>query len=250
MALQSLSDEQIRDWTRTQKDEWWFKNVFRGDMAQLTVRSGITGFFLGGILCATALYIGAKTGIGIGVGLTSVILSFAIFRILHGAGLAADYTILENNCTQSIATAAGYMMMPLVSSLVAYMLVTGKIIPAWHMVTWMVVCSILGVLIAFPMKRRFINEDQLPFPEGRAAGVVLDALYTGSAASGMYKAKLLGWSAAITALYQLIISDGWMKLIQLKIFMMDSWAGMKEPWYLHERLDSYYYMAAAKYQLW
>jgi len=250
MALQHLTDEQIRGWTRAQKDEWWLNNVFRGDMPQLTFRSGLTGFLLGGVLSATALYIMGKTGIGIGVGLTSVILSFAIFRILHGAGLAADYTVLENNCTQSIATAAGYMVGPLCSSLAAYMLVTGYIPPWWHMATWMVVCSTLGVLIAFPMKRRFINEDQLPFPEGRACGVVLDALYTGSASAGMYKARLLGWTATLTGLYQFIISDGWMKLLQFKILMMDKWAGLKEPWNLHERLDSYYYAAAVKLNWW
>ena len=240
MALQHLDDEQIRTWSRAQKDEWWLKNIFRGDMPQLTLRSGVTGFLLGGILCATALYIGAKTGISIGVGLTSVILSFAIFRILHGAGIASDYTILENNCTQSIATSAGYMMTPLISSLAAYMLITGNIIPWWHMIMWMTVCSILGVLIAFPMKRRFINEEQLPFPEGRACGVVLDALYTGNADSGMYKARLLGWTAVLAGAYQMIISDGWMKLIQFKLFMMDKWMGLKEPWHLQERLDAYY----------
>jgi len=246
MALQHLDDDQIRNWSRAQKDEWWLKNVFRGEMPQLTLRSGITGFLLGGVLCATALYIGAKTGISIGVGLTSVILSFAIFRIMHTSGLASDYTILENNCTQSIATAAGYVMTPLISSLAAYMLLTGTIIPAWHMIAWMTVCSILGVLIAFPMKRRFINEEQLPFPEGRACGVVLDALYTGAADKGMYKAKLLGWTAVLTGIYQMIISDGWMKLIQFKLFMMDKWAGLKEPWHLQERLDTYYYMFATK----
>jgi uncharacterized oligopeptide transporter (OPT) family protein len=250
MALQHLDDEQIRNWSRAQKDEWWLKNVYRGDMPQLTLRSGITGFLLGGILAATALYIGAKTGIGIGVGLTSVILSFAIFRILHTSGIASDYTILENNCTQSIATSAGYMMMPLISSLAAYMLLTGNIIPAWHMIIWMSVCSVLGVLIAFPMKRRFINEEQLPFPEGRASGVVLDALYTGAADKGMYKARLLGWTAVLTGIYQIIISDGWMKLIQFKLFMMDKWTGLKEPWHLFERLDTYYYKAAAEYSWW
>ncbi len=250
MAIQHLTDEQIRDWSREQKDEWWFKNVFRGEMPQLTLRSGLTGFLLGGVLSATALYIIGKTGITIGVGLTSVILSFAIFRILHSAGLAADYTILENNCTQSIATAAGYMVSPLGAALAAYMLVTGHIPAWWQMMMWMVVCSVLGVLIAFPMKRRFINEEQLPFPEGRACGVVLDALYTGSAATGMYKARLLGWTAVLTGLYQMIISDGWMKLLQFKILMMDKWAGLAEPWNLHERLDSYYYAAAGKLNLW
>src|SRR5262245_66111884 len=88
-------------------------------MQQLTFRSGLTGFVLGGILSSTALYIAAKSGITIGVGLTSVILSFAIYRLLARAGVAGDYPILENNCTQSIATAAGYMVSPLTSSLAA-----------------------------------------------------------------------------------------------------------------------------------
>ena len=41
MAIQQLSDEQIRSWSREQKDRWWLENVFRGDMAQLTLRSGL-----------------------------------------------------------------------------------------------------------------------------------------------------------------------------------------------------------------
>ena len=250
MALIQLDEEQIRTWTRAQKDEWWFKNVFRGDMPQLTIRSALTGALLGAVLAATALYIGAKTGITIGVGLTAVILAFALYRIMHAMGVASDFTILENNCTQSIATAAGYMTAPLISSLAAYMLVTGQIIQWWHMVVWMCVCSIIGVLLAFPMKRRFINEEQLPFPEGRASGVVLDALYTGSAKSGMFKARLLAFSALLAGLYQFIVSDGWMKLLQFKILRLDQWAGLKEPWTFHERLDSYYYAAAAKGNLY
>ena len=245
MAILQLTDEQIRTWSRTQKDQWWLSNVFRGDMPQLTMRSAATGFLLGGVLAATALYIAGKTGITIGVGLTSVILAFALFRILSAAGIAQDFTILENNCTQSIATAAGYMVAPMISSLAAYMLVTGRIIPWWQLIVWMSVVSIIGVLIAFPMKRRFINEEQMPFPEGRACGVVLDALYTGSASAGMFKAKLLAWVSLGTGTYQFIVSDGWMNLLQFKILRMDKWMGMKEPWLLHERLDSYYYAASS-----
>jgi uncharacterized oligopeptide transporter (OPT) family protein len=246
MALLQLNEEQVRNWTRAQKDQWWFNNVFRGDMPQLTVRSAITGFLLGGVLAATALYIAAKTGISIGVGLTSVILAFAMYRIMNSAGIASDFTILENNCTQSIATAAGYMVGPMISSLAAYMLVTGTIIPGWYMVSWMCVVAIIGVLLAFPLKRRFINDEQLPFPEGRASGVVLDALYTGAAHAGMYKARLLAFTALFAGLYQAITSDGWMNLLQFKILRMDRWAGMKEPWTFHDRLDSYYYDWAAK----
>ena len=250
MALAHLTDEQTRTWTREQKDRWWFENIYRGDLPQLTIRSGLTGFFLGGILSATNLYIGGKTGVTLGVGLTSVILAFAMFRMMARLRLANDFTILENNAMQSIATAAGYMTMPLVSSLAAYMMVTGVIVPWWHMLIWMTIMSLVGVLVAFPMKRRFINEDQLPFPEGRACGVVLDALYHGAAGEGIFKAKLLGIAAGLTAIYQFLISDGLQRLVQFRLLRLDRLLGWTSEWHFQERLDQYYYMLAARWQLW
>ena len=246
MSLPTLSDEQVRTLSRSQKDQWWLEHVFRGDMPQLTVRSALTGFLLGGVLAATSLYIGAKTGISIGVGLTSVLITFALFRLLGKTPMGGGFTILENNCTQSITTAAGYVVTPLTTSFAAYMLVTGRILPAWQMILWTIVISILGVLVAFPLKRRFINEEQLPFPEGRACGVVLDALYTGSAEAGLFKTRLLAITTGLTAFLQLLMSDGWMKLLQFGVFRMDRWAGLREPWHLQERLDTYYYTWAAK----
>lgn len=250
MAIQQLNDEQIKTWSRQQKDQWWLDNIYRGDMPQLSWRSGLTGFILGGVLSSTAMYIGAKTGISIGVNLISVILAFGLFKALENAGIANNFTVLENNCTQSIATSAGYMTMPLVACLPAYMMIT-KIIPSWwQMLTWLVIIAILGVLLAFPLKRRFINEDQLPFPEGNACGVVLDTLYHGDAGNGIFKAKLLAKVGLWTAALQILLSDGWMKLIQFKILRLNQWAGLDEPWYLKERLDTYYYLAAVKYELW
>jgi uncharacterized oligopeptide transporter (OPT) family protein len=246
MALHQLTDEQIKTWTRARKDEWWLTNVYRGDMAQLTVRSAITGFLLGGILAATAMYILAKTGIGIGVGLTSVLLSFAMFRAMSNAGIASDFTVLENNCTQSIATSAGYVIAPLGAGLTAYMVMTGNVLSWWQMIVWLIVISITGVLMAFPMKRRFINEEQMPFPEGRACGVVLDSLYSGGADVGLFKARLLYITAGITAVWELLVLDGWQRLIQFKILRMNVWAGLKEPWVLHDHLDDYYYMWLAR----
>ena len=86
MAILQLDEEQVRTWSRARKDRWWFENVWRGDMPQLTLRSALTGFLLGGILSATNLYVGAKTGWTLGVGLTSVILAFAMHRILAQLG--------------------------------------------------------------------------------------------------------------------------------------------------------------------
>ncbi len=250
MAIEQLNPEQVKTWSRQQKDQWWLEHIYRGDMPQLSWRSGIAGFFLGAILSATAMYIGAKTGISIGVNLISVILAFGLFKALENAGLTRDFTVLENNCTQSIATSAGYMTMPLVACLPAYMMMTKNIPSWWQMLIWLVIIAVLGVLLAFPLKRRFINEDQLPFPEGNACGVVLDTLYHGDASSGMFKARLLAKVGIWTAILQMLLSDGWMKLIQFKLLRMDQWAGLTSPWHIKERLDTYYYLAAVKYELW
>src|ERR1700760_3684660 len=126
------------------------------------------------------------------------------------------------------------------------MVMTGNGLPWWQMTIWLIVVSITGVLMAFPMKRRFINEDQMPFPEGRACGVVLDSLYSGGADVGLFKAKLLYVTAGITAIWELLVLDGFERLIQFKILRMNVWAGLKEPWTLHDHLDDYYYMWLAR----
>jgi uncharacterized oligopeptide transporter (OPT) family protein len=207
MAIPQLTEQERRTWSLDQKDRWWLENVYRGDMPQLTLRSALTGVVLGGVLSLTNLYVGIRTGWTLGVGITSVILAFAAFKLLSRVGLGRDLTILENNAMQSIATSAGYMTAPLVASLPAYMLVTGKPIPAWQVVLWMCGLSILGVLFAFPLKKRFINEEQLPFPEGYAAGVVMDNLHAAKGSEGLFKAKVLGLGAGLSALLQLLRSE-------------------------------------------
>ncbi|MGH7131926.1 MAG: OPT/YSL family transporter [Phycisphaerales bacterium] len=228
MPIPQLTEDQVRTWSLQQKDQWWLANVFRGDMAQLTFRSAITGFLIGGVLSATNLYVGAKTGWTLGVGLTSVILAFAMFKVLSKLG-AKDMTILENNCMQSIATAAGYMTGPLISGMAAYMWVQNTVLP-WHqMLLFNVVLSILGVLVAFPMKRRFINDEQQPFPEGRACGVVLDTLYTSSASVGMFKAKVLAVFAAGAGLVSFVSGESYLKAIRAA----GMWAGSGGKWKEH-----------------
>jgi uncharacterized oligopeptide transporter (OPT) family protein len=116
-------------------------------------------------------------------------------------------TVLENNAMQSIATSAGYMTTPLVSSIPAYMLVTGQVIPPVNVAIWMGLLSLLGVLFAFPLKKRFINDEQLPFPEGYAAGVVMDNLHTGTGSDGLFKAKVLGLGAAVSAFVEVLRNE-------------------------------------------
>jgi OPT family oligopeptide transporter len=222
-----LTDEEIRTWTLEQKDRFWLEHVYRGDEPQLTLRSGLTGMFLGGALSLTNLYVGAKTGWTLGVGITSVILAYAMFRALARVGLARHFTLLENNAMQSIATAAGYMTSPMISSLGAYMMVTGTVIPMATTAVWIIAIALLGVLYAFPLKRRFINDEQLPFPEGRAAGVVMAALHAGDAAASLFKAHILLATSAVAALVKVAQSEAIMKKLRLGLLsvpeFLDDW---------------------------
>jgi uncharacterized oligopeptide transporter (OPT) family protein len=234
MAIHELNDEQIRTWTLEEKDRWWLENVYRGPMRQLTLRSALTGMLLGGVLSLTNLYVGAKTGWTLGVGITSVILAFAMFKVLAKLNMASEFTILENNAMQSIATAAGYMTSPLISSLAAYMMITGYVLPMYQTMLWMILLALLGVLFAFPFKRRFINDEQQPFPEGRAAGIVMDSLHHGEAESGLLKAKLLVGFGVLAAAVKFLQSEALTAYLHVKSInipeFLDDWIYRRLGW--------------------
>ena len=218
--MQQLTEEQVRTMTLEEKDRWWLENVYKGDMPQLTVRSALTGMLLGGLLSLTNLYIGIKTGWTLGVGITSVIMSFAIFKFIAKLNMGSEITLLENNAMQSIATAAGYMTGPLVSSIAAYMMITGKLIPVWQVMLWTMCVSMLGVLFAFPLKKRYINDEQMPFPEGKACGVVMYDLHSDDPKEGAFKIKVLLSFAGFSALYKILSSSFVMKKIGLAFLMI------------------------------
>jgi uncharacterized oligopeptide transporter (OPT) family protein len=97
------------------------------------------------------------------------------------------------------------------------MIANKVLLPWWQIIAWNSAISILGVLFAFPMKRRFINDEQHPFPEGQAAGVVMDTLHSSDAAVGLFKAKVLGISAGLAAFIRFLQGEKLQQLLQVKI---------------------------------
>src|SRR5262245_34280745 len=91
-------------------EEAWYARVYRGDdVPQLTVRAVLMGSGLGVVRASTNLYMGLKSGWGSGVAITACIVSFTVWNALLKLGLArTPMSILENNCMQSTASAAGY----------------------------------------------------------------------------------------------------------------------------------------------
>ncbi|HLD44893.1 MAG TPA: OPT/YSL family transporter, partial [bacterium] len=126
-------------------------------------------------------------------------------------------TILENNAIQSIATAAGYSNGALAASLAAYMTITNRLIPSWQAMIWLILLGVLGVLFAFPFKKRFINDEQQPFPEGKACGIVMEGLHSGQDREGVFKTKLMMFSMGLATVWKLCSSELVMKSLWSKL---------------------------------
>lgn len=185
----------------------WLANVYQGDaIRQLSPRAIVGGMLIGGLMSISNVYVGLKTGWGLGVTITSSIIAYAVFRALEtlSARIRNDpLTILENYTMSSAASAAGYMSTSgLISAIPALYLATGKQLAWWEMMVWLAAISMLGVFMAIPLKRQLINVDQLPFPTGTATAETLKSIHT-AGAEAMAKAYALlagGIIGGVTAL--------------------------------------------------
>jgi pyruvate kinase len=89
-------------------------------------------------------------------------------------------SILENNCMQSTASAAGYSTGATIATAFGALLLlqdgadpaaikTWGVQPVWIVASFTLVTAAMGVFLAIPMKRQMINQEKLPFPSGIAA---------------------------------------------------------------------------------
>ncbi len=187
----------------------WLANVYVGDkVPQLTLRAVLTGMLLGGVMALSNLYVGMKTGWGLGVTITACILAFGLFSSLQKLipSLAKnEFTILENNMMSSVASAAGYMSSSIfVGAVPALYLASGETLSGIQLALWAGAVSFLGVFMAIPMKRQQINIDQLPFPSGLATAETLKAMHDQKG-----DAQQKAWGLTLSALAGAMI--GWFR---------------------------------------
>ncbi len=169
------------DATAEQREAHWYKYVYQGDrMPQLTFRAIIMGGFLGMLMSISNLYTTLQVGWSFGVAITACVLSFIIWNALRAlsGGRLTPMSILENNCMQSTASAAGYSTgSTLATAFGALLLLTGKHVKWYQLAPFILFTALMGTFIAIPMKRQMINIEQLPFPDGTAAAATLTSLY-------------------------------------------------------------------------
>ncbi|HVZ34137.1 MAG TPA: OPT family oligopeptide transporter [Polyangiaceae bacterium] len=177
-------------------------------MPQLTLRAVLTGMLLGGVMALSNLYVGMKTGWGLGVTITACILAYALFSALQRAIPRlgrSEFSILENNMMSSVASAAGYMSSSIfVGAVPALYLCSHEVLSGIQLALWAGAVSFLGVFMAIPMKRQQINIDQLPFPSGLATAETLQALHDEKG-----NARQKAWGLAISAVIGGLV--GWFR---------------------------------------
>ena len=158
----------------------WYKNVYQGDrVPQLTLRAVIMGGALGALMSISNLYTMLKVGWAFGVAITACVLSFVIWRAARAIfPKLTPMSILENNCMQSTASAAGYSTgVTIGTAFGALLLITGHHTDWRLLLPWTLCSAALGVFLAVPLKRQMINHEQLPFPSGIAAAETLRSLH-------------------------------------------------------------------------
>ncbi len=140
--------------------------------------------------------LGATGSISPGWAVFSGIVGLVVTIFLYNLFLSrpSQLSLLENNCMQSTAAAAGSSTGTTIATMFgALMLIqepaagqTTADIKSWHVSPWWVVASFtfgtacLGVFLAVPMKRQMINHEGLRFPSGVAAAETLRSLYSES----------------------------------------------------------------------
>jgi OPT family oligopeptide transporter len=170
-----------------EKDRHWYLNVYQGDrVPQLTFRAVAIGAALGMLMSVSNLYTTMKVGWSFGVAITSCVMSFVIWNLLRGisGGRLTPMSILENNCMQSTASAAGSSTGATIATAFGALLILdpGHQHRAWWVVgSFTIATGLMGVFMAIPLKRQMINHEQLPFPSGIAAATTLRSLYDRSA---------------------------------------------------------------------
>ncbi|MBK7251699.1 MAG: oligopeptide transporter, OPT family [Gammaproteobacteria bacterium] len=135
---------------------------------QLTLRAIILAVILAMILAAANTYLGLFAGMTIASAIPAAVVSMAVLRALGGGG------ILENNIVQTGGSAGSSLASGVIFTVPALV-----ILGYWQSFEFAWVLAIaalgglLGVLFSVPLRRSLIVDQQLAFPEGKAAAEVL-----------------------------------------------------------------------------
>jgi putative OPT family oligopeptide transporter len=165
---------------------------------QLTARAIILSVVLAMILAAANTYLGLFAGMTIASAIPAAVVSMAVLRALGGGG------ILENNIVQTGASAGTSIASGVIFTVPALVLMGyWPDFKYWWVLAIAGLGGLLGVLFSVPLRRALIVDQQMAFPEGKAAAEVLRAGENPS-----HGIRILGVSAVVGAIGKVIAASG------------------------------------------
>lgn len=174
---------------------------------EFTLRAVLVAMAVSALIGAAYPYVVLKLGFGPRMSVVSAIFGFLVIGVV-----SRSYNRWENNIVQAAGTAASATAF-LCVLMAAFDLLRAD--PTLHFTmaptplesfAWLTTAGLLGVLLAVPMRRHYVIEEQLKFPDGMAAGealIVLDS--RGPEARGVTGA--MGIGTALSTLVMTLRAD-------------------------------------------
>ncbi|DAC07368.1 MAG TPA: oligopeptide transporter, OPT family, partial [Candidatus Poseidoniales archaeon] len=163
---------------------------------ELTLRVLGVGIVLGVLMTAANAYLGLYAGMTVSASIPAAVMSMIILRLMFN-----DVTILENNSVQTMASAGESLAAGVIFTVPAFL-----VVGLWTDINWGITLAIallggwLGTMFTIALRRLFIVEEALPYPEGVACREVLVAGEEGG--DGMVA---ILYALAIGALYGFVV---------------------------------------------
>ena len=164
---------------------------------ELTKRVIIVGILLGILMTAANAYLGLYAGMTVSASIPAAVMSMIILRSLF-----KDVSILENNSVQTMASAGESLAAGIIFTVPA-LLVIPNVWDEIKLVETTIIAllgGLLGTMFTIALRRLFIVEEALPYPEGVACREVLVA-----GEEGGEGAQAILYALGIGAIYGLVV---------------------------------------------
>jgi putative OPT family oligopeptide transporter len=165
--------------------------ITRGAYPELTPHAVIVGYFLGVVLAISIGYASLKLGFSIEGSELAAILGFGILR-----GLLRRRSIVENNVTQTVASAVNGASSGMMFSVPAiFILGYGTDFNPYVLTFGAIAGAFLGIAFIIPLRKQMIDYERLTYPGGVAVASILK-----SPGAGISKAMMLVGAMLVSGL--------------------------------------------------
>lgn len=154
-------------------------NYENSPVRELTAPAIILGVLMSMILGAANAYLGLKAGMTVAAAFPAAVISMAVLRIFKG-------TILEENLARTTGAVGEALAAGAIFTIPAF-LISG----VWTSFNYfqatalLLVGGVLGVLFVILLRRTFMEDKTLPFPESQACTEIVRAGQSGASGAGM-----------------------------------------------------------------